>query len=184
MPEQIAAALIAATMVALVLAVQTRLAWLAYTQKAENDHRDQQWKRIQWAVDLSLAEGERELEISGAVLEHLAAETHVEPADYLVIRTALQSQRAAILAELDELRAHLARPRQEAGAPGSSAAVARERRARVLDDQRMDRDSARGAQQRLAALERALEHNTRALETVARQIAVRRADKEPVERRS
>ena len=101
-------------MVALVLVVQTRLAWVAYTQKAENDHRDQQWKRIQWAVDLSLLEGERELEISGAVLEHLAAETHVDPADYLVIRTALQSQRATILAELDEVRAQFA-PAEPAG---------------------------------------------------------------------
>jgi hypothetical protein len=121
-PVQITAALIAATMVALVLVVQTRLAWVAYTQKAENDHRDQQWKRIQWAVDLSLLEGERELEISGAVLEHLAAETHVDPADYLVIRTALRSQRATILAELDEVRAQFAPPRHESGERDTTAA--------------------------------------------------------------
>jgi uncharacterized coiled-coil protein SlyX len=54
----------------------------------------------------------------------------------------------------------------------------------VLDDQLMDRDSARRAQHRLETLERALAHNTRALETVARQIAVRRADKEPVKRKA
>ena len=54
----------------------------------------------------------------------------------------------------------------------------------MLDDQVMDRDSARRAQQRLEALERALEHNTRALETVARQIAVRRADKQSAKRKA
>ena len=122
MPEQILAALIAATMVAVVLVVQTRLAWTAYTQKAENDHRDQQWKRIQWAVDLSLSEGERELEISGAVLEHLAAETYVDPSDYLVIRTAVESQRATIMAGLVEARAQVAAP-QGSDADGGSAAA-------------------------------------------------------------
>ena len=55
----------------------------------------------------------------------------------------------------------------------------------MLDDQDMDRDSARDAQRRLEALERALAHNTRALETVQRQIALRSAaDKDAGKRKA
>ena len=116
LPSSIVAALIGAVMVLVGLAAQTWLGWSAFTQKLENDHRDQQWKRIQWAIDLSLLEGERELEISGALLEHLAAETYQEPSDLLVIQTALESVNKEATAQMDQVLAELeARLRGPAG---------------------------------------------------------------------
>lgn len=93
LPDPIVAALVAGVFVSMTLIVQTAVAWRAFTQRATNDYRDQQWKRVQWAVDLSLKEGEREQWISSEVLASLAQEVHVEKTDYLVIDSAVQSQK-------------------------------------------------------------------------------------------
>ena len=90
------AALIAGVFVLVGLAVQTSLAWRVLQQKAGNDTREGHWKRIQWAVDLSLADGERQQRVSSVVLESLAAEPALDPYDYLVVETALETQKAVL----------------------------------------------------------------------------------------
>lgn len=115
----ITSALIAAVVVLLGLATQTWLGWSVFQQKIEHDHRDQQWKRIQWAVDLSLQPGDRQQEISSATLDFLATKTYVDPSDYLVIETALLSQQREIDESIEEAMAVLLQERSPDGDEGA-----------------------------------------------------------------
>jgi hypothetical protein len=108
--DVLAPALIAATTTLLVLAITSRLNWTFFRQKEGNDLREGHWKRIAWAVDLSLADGdERHRKVSSSVLEALAAEPGMDPYDYLVVQTAIKVQaetleleEAAVLAQMSE----------------------------------------------------------------------------------
>lgn len=102
------AALIAGVFVLVGLAVQSSLAWRVLAQKDANDLREGHWKRIQWAVDLSLDEGERRQRVSSAVLESLAAEPQLDPYDYLVVETALEAQKSVVDRRVADARALLA----------------------------------------------------------------------------
>ena len=114
----IAAALITAAAVAIGLVVQVLVARhavqaqntnadAAVTQRYDADRRDAQWKRIEWALDLMLADDRqgRSDTISGAALRRFLQDATLHPDDRLVVGQALQSQRDHLQATLEAVEA-------------------------------------------------------------------------------
>ena len=114
----IAAALITAAAVAIGLVVQVLVARhavqaqntnadAAVTQRYDADRRDAQWKRIEWALDLMLADDRqgRSDTISGAALRRFLQDATLHPDDRLVVGQALQSQRDHLRATLEAVEA-------------------------------------------------------------------------------
>ena len=79
----------------------------AVTQRYDADRRDAQWKRIEWALDLMLAnEGQgRSDTISGAALKRFLQDTTLHPDDRLVVGQALETQREHLRADIEAFEA-------------------------------------------------------------------------------
>lgn len=94
----------------LIAAVAVVVAGLTYVQKTRNGRADQNWKRIQWAVDCALSEDQQTRSVGIRTMEVVLDEGGVDSRDYAILKDCL------IAVGKEDVRS---------GAPGSEAAKTR-----------------------------------------------------------